>query len=196
MLKHAWFQQPGKHIDPIHLHLAKKIHRQNIWQISTLAAQCQKQTKIFAKNNPDMYDKCFGISEITYPAALNDFIHLADQIQGNHKLDKMVWPALMSILPDDFRPLGRSAHIFIPKYMYVLKEVFMYLNIQLPKGTLAYHLTRQFCCTGRQEANKWTDRKDVTQSVTHWTDILLDTKATKTMQFNLIDIIQAKAAQK
>jgi hypothetical protein len=32
--------------------------------------------------------------------------------------------------------------------------------------------------------------------MSHWTDILLDTKATNNIQFNLIDIIQAEAAQK
>jgi hypothetical protein len=32
--------------------------------------------------------------------------------------------------------------------------------------------------------------------MSHWTDILLDTKATNNIQFNLIDVIQAEAAQK
>ncbi len=82
------------------------------------------------------------------------------------------------------------------KYVYVPREVFTYLNIQLPKGTPAYHLTWQFCYAARQEANKWTDGNDITQSVSHWTDILLDTKATNNIQLNLIDVIQAEAAQK
>ncbi len=103
----------------------------------------------------------------------------------------MVWPALMSISPDDFWPLGRFAHILIPKYVYVPREVFTYLNIQLPKGTTTYHLTWQFCYAAQQEANKWTDKKDIKQSTSHWTP-----KPQNSIQFNLIDVIQAKAAQK
>ncbi len=146
---------------------------------------------MFGENNPDMYDKCFSIAGVTYPAAPDDFIHLVGNIQGNYKLEKTVWPALMSISPDNFWPLGRFAHIFIPKYVYVPREVFTYLNIQLPKGN-----KRQFCYAARHEANKWTEGSDITQSTSHWTDILLDTKATNNMQFNLIDAVQAEAAQK
>ncbi len=76
------------------------------------------------------------------------------------------------------------------------KEVFAYLNIQLPKGTPAYHLTWQFCYAARQEANKWTEGSEITQLTSHWTDILLDTKATNNIQFNTIDVIQAEAAHK
>ncbi len=70
------------------------------------------------------------------------------------------------------------------------------LDIQLPKGTPAYHLTWQFCYAARQEANKWTEGSEITKSTSHWTDILLDPKATNNIQFNTIDIIQAEAAQK
>jgi hypothetical protein len=56
----------------------------------------------FGENNPDKYDKSFSIARVTYPAAPDDFIHLAGHIQGNYKLEKTVWPALLSISPDDF----------------------------------------------------------------------------------------------
>jgi hypothetical protein len=170
-------------------------HMENI-NLSSSTPLTNKEITTFGENNPDTYDKSFGLAGITYPAAPDDLIHLAGSIQGNYKLEKTVWPALMSISPDDFRPLGRFAHIFIPKYVYVPKEVFTYLNIQLPKGTPAYHLTWQFCYAARQEANKWTEGSEITKSTSHWIDILLDPKATNNIQFNTIDIIQAEAAQK
>jgi hypothetical protein len=170
-------------------------HMENI-NLSSSTPLTNKEITTFGENNPDTYDKSFGLAGVTYPAAPDDLIHLAGSIQGNYKLEKTVWPALLSISPDDFRPLGRFAHIFIPKYVYVPKEIFTYLNIQLPKGTPAYHLTWQFCYAARQEANKWTEGSEIMKSTSHWTDILLDPKATSNIQFNTIDIIQAEAAQK
>jgi hypothetical protein len=119
-------------------------HMENI-TLSSSTPLANKEIATFGENNPDTYDKCFSIAGVTYPAAPDDFIHLAGHIQGNYKLEKTVWPASMSNSPDNFRPLGRFAYIFIPKYVYVPREVFTYLNIQLPKVTLAYHLTWQFC---------------------------------------------------
>ncbi len=174
-------------------YLAK--HMENI-NLSSWTPLTNKEKATFGENNLDTYDQCFSIAGVTYQAAPDNFIHLVGHIQGNYKLEKTVWPALMSISPDNFRPLGRFGHIFIPKYVYVPREVFTYLNIQLPKGTPAYHLTWQFFYAALQEANKWTDGKDITQSTSHWTDILLDTNATNNIPFNLIDVIQAEAAQK
>jgi hypothetical protein len=61
-----------------------------------------KEMATFCENNQETYDKCFSIAGVTYPAAPYDFIHQAGHIQGNYKLEKTVWPALMSISLDDF----------------------------------------------------------------------------------------------
>jgi hypothetical protein len=70
--------------------------------LSSSTPLTNKEMATFGKNNPNTYNKCFRIAEITYSAAPDDFIHLAGHIQGNYKLEKTVWPALISISPDDF----------------------------------------------------------------------------------------------
>jgi hypothetical protein len=117
-------------------------------------------------------------------------------IQGNYKMDKTSWPLLMSISPNDFRPHGRFAHIFIPKYVYVPREIFTFLDIHMLKGNPLYQLTWQFCYAARREADKWTTLEDIDESVSHWTDILLNMYGLNNMNLSLIDVVQAQAAHK
>jgi hypothetical protein len=74
--------------------------------LSSSTPLANKEIAMFGENNLDTYDKCLSIAGVTYPAAPDDFIHLAGHIQGNYKLEKTVWLALMSISPDNFQPLG------------------------------------------------------------------------------------------
>ncbi len=117
-------------------------------------------------------------------------------VQANYKMTKNIWPALMAISPNDFRPQGRFAHIFIPKYVYVPKEIFAYLGLTSTKTTPLYHLTWQFCYAARQEAGKWVTQEDVEDSVSHWNDILQNTHGLNNMNLSLIDVVQAQAARK
>jgi len=98
----------------------------------------------YHSKHPDSYEKCFGAAAILHPASTPDFLITALHIQANYKMTKNIWPALMALMaidPNDFRPQGRFAHIFIPKY-----------HLTSTKTTPLYHLTWQFCYAARQEA--------------------------------------------
>jgi hypothetical protein len=80
--------------------------------------------------------------------------------------------------------------------VYVPREIFLYLGFVMPKGTPLYHLTWQFCYAARREAEKWITQQDVGESISHWTDILLNVNGQNNFNMSLIDIIQAQAANK
>jgi hypothetical protein len=150
----------------------------------------------YHSKHSDSYDKCFGAAAILQSASTHDFLITALHIQANYKMTKNIWPALMAINPNDFRPQGKFAHIFKSKYVYVPKEIFAYLGLTLTKTTPLYHLTWQFCYATRQEAGKWITPNDVEDLVSHWNDILQNMHGLNNMNLSLIDIVQAQAARK
>ena len=171
-------------------------HMENINLSSSTPMETKKALTSFKSKNPQTYDKAFGAAAILTPATPYDFLTTATHIQGNYKMDKNSWPLLMSISPNDFRPNGRFAHIFIPKYVYVPKEIFTFLDFHLLKGNPLYQLTWQFCYAARREADKWITHDDIDESVSHWTDILLNLHGLNNMNMSLIDVVQAQAAHK
>ena len=102
----------------------------------------------------------------------------------------------MSISPNNFRPSGPFANIFIPKYVYVPWEIFIFLDFHMLKGNPLNQLTCQFCYAARREADKWITLDEIGESVSHWTDILLNLHGLNNMNLSLIDVLQAQAAHK
>ncbi len=192
--KEAWQQYQSKSLtssqeDSLAKHMADV-------NLSSSTPTETKQPKSFHSKQPETYEKCFGAAAILQPASTHDFLMATLHIQANYKLTKNIWPALMAINPNDFRPQGKFAHMFIPKYVYVPKEIFAYIGLTSTKMIPLYHLTWQFCYAARQETGKWITLKDVEDSVFHWNDILQNTHGLNNMNLSLIDIVQAQAARK
>ena len=64
------------------------------------------------------------------------------------------------------------------------------------KGNPLNQLTCQFCYAARREADKWITLDEIGESVSHWTDILLNLHGLNNMNLSLIDVVQAQAAHK
>ena len=148
----------------------------------------------FKSKSLQTYDKAFGAAAILMPASPYNFLTTAMHIQGNYKLEQSNWPTLMNISPNDFRPNGRFAHIFLPKYVYIPREIFLYLGFVIPKGTPLYHLTWQFCYAAQREEEKLITKQDLGESISHWTDILMNVHGQNNMNISLIDIVQAQSS--
>ena len=192
--KEAWQRYRSKSLSSSQEDSLAK-HMANI-NLSSSTTKETKQRRSYHSKHPESYEKCFGAAAILQPASTHDFLMTALHVQANYKMTKNIWPALMAISPNDFRPQGRFAHIFIPKYVYVPKEIFAYLGLTSTKTTPLYHLTWQFCYAARQEAGKWVTQEDVEDSVSHWNDILQNTHGLNNMNLSLIDVVQAQAARK
>ena len=156
----------------------------------------KKNFRSFHSDHPETYEKCFGTAAILQPASSFDFLTTAMHVQANYKLTPTTWPTLMAINPNDFRPQGRFAHIYIPKYVYVPREIFTYMGLPIAKHTPLYHLTWQFCYAARREADKWITEQDIGDSVSHWNDILINAHGLNNMNLSLIDVVQVQAAHK
>jgi hypothetical protein len=157
--KEAWQRYRSKSLSSSQEDSLAK-HMANI-NLSSSTTKETKQRRSYHSKHPESYEKCFGAAAILQPASTHDFLMTALHVQANYKMTKNIWPALMAISPNDFRPQGRFAHIFIPKYVYVPKEIFAYLGLTSSKTTPLYHLTWQFCYAARQEAGKWVTQEDV-----------------------------------
>jgi hypothetical protein len=73
--------------------LAKYMENINL---SSLTPMERKEFATFSENNPDTWEKCFGIAGVTYPASPND-----NWPAKYNAITKTVWPSLMSISPDN-----------------------------------------------------------------------------------------------
>ena len=114
---------------------------ENINLSSSAPVETKKALISFKSKNPQTYKKAFGAAAILMPALPYDFLTTTMHMQGNYKMEKTSWPLLMSISPNDFKPNGRFAHIFIPKYVYVPREIFTFLDFHMLKGNPLYQLT-------------------------------------------------------
>ena len=171
-------------------------HMENINLSSSTPSEAKKNLTSFKSKSPQTYEKAFGAAAILMPATPYDFLTTAMHIQGKYKMEKTAWPLLMSISPNDFGPNGHFTYIFIPKYVYVPREIFTYLDFHMVKGNPLYQLTWQFCYAARKEADKWITMDDIEESISHCTDILLNLHGLNNMNLSLIDVVQAQAAHK